>query len=69
MFKSAPELVALLQEVESEYMRHREHPRRQKAEGQYADVLPWLQDQALSFEAAANASNQDQLSTTSMVRR
>ena len=61
VFKTAPELCNLLKAVEEEYRRGREgglHP-RSRLDGPYADVLPWIQSQAVVFETGAKASCRD----------
>lgn len=56
VFESAPELVELLQSVERDLVRHMEiAPRR--AEGQFAEILPWLADQLHDWTAAASINS------------
>lgn len=61
VFKTAPELCSLLQAVEEQYRRGREGGlhQRTRLDGPYADVLPWIQSQAVVFESGAKASCRD----------
>ena len=61
VFKTAPELCNLLKGVEEEYRRGREGGlhQRSRLDGPYADVLPWIQSQAVVFETGAKASCRD----------
>ena len=61
VFKTAPELCDLLKAVEEEYRRGREGGlhQRSRLDGPYADVLPWIQSQAVVFETGAKASCRD----------
>ena len=61
VFKTAPELCNLLKAVEEEYRRGKEGglPQRSRLDGPYADVLPWIQSQAVVFETGAKASCRD----------
>lgn len=61
VFKTAPELCNLLKAVEEEYRRGKEGGvhQRSRLEGPYADVLPWIQSQAVIFETGAKANCRD----------
>ncbi|KAK9831540.1 hypothetical protein WJX81_007383 [Elliptochloris bilobata] len=54
IFKAAPELVELLAGVEAGYCAFAAHPAR-RPEGAHAELLPFLADQALDWEATAAA--------------
>ncbi len=54
IFRAAPELRELLAGVEAGYRAFAAHPAR-RPEGPHAELLPFLADQALDWEAAAAA--------------
>jgi hypothetical protein len=54
VFAAAPELCELLRAVEADYARFLQHRR---PEGPYAEVLPFLAEQAQEWEAAAAATS------------
>lgn len=61
VFKTAPELCNLLKAVEEEFGRGRPGGlhQRSRLDGPHADVLPWIQSQAVVFETGAKASCRD----------
>lgn len=52
----SPELCELIVAVEADYARYVQHPGR-RPEGPYAEVLPFLAEQAQDWEAAALATS------------
>ncbi|BDA48624.1 hypothetical protein COCOBI_12-3050 [Coccomyxa sp. Obi] len=56
IFAQSPELRELIAEVEADYARFVQHPGR-RPEGPYAEVLPFLAEQAQDWEAAALATS------------
>lgn len=55
IFAQAPELCELIAAVEEDYTRVLQHPGR-RPEGPYAELLPFLAEQAQDWEAAATAT-------------
>ena len=53
IFAAAPELCQLVREVEEDYARFLQHPGR-RPKGPYAEVLPFLAEQAQDWEASAS---------------
>ena len=56
IFAAAPELCQLVREVEEDYERFLQHPGR-RPKGPYAEVLPFLAEQAQDWEASASATS------------
>ena len=56
IFAAAPELCQLVREVEDDYERFLQHPGR-RPKGPYAEVLPFLAEQAQDWEASASATS------------
>lgn len=56
IFAAAPELCQLVQDVEEDYERFLQHPGR-RPKGPYAEVLPFLAEQAQDWEASARATS------------
>ncbi len=56
IFAQAPELCELIAAVEDDYARFLQHPGR-RPEGPYAELLPFLAEQAQDWEAAALATS------------
>ncbi len=56
IFAAAPELCQLVREVEEDYARFLQHPGR-RPKGPYAEVLPFLAEQAQDWEASASATS------------
>ena len=56
IFAQAPELCELIAAVEEDYARFLQHPGR-RPEGPYAELLPFLAEQAQDWEAAALATS------------
>lgn len=56
IFAAAPELCALIKEVEADYVRFLQHPGR-RPKGPYAEVLPFLAEQAQDWETSAAATS------------
>lgn len=56
VFAQSPELCELIAAVEADYARFVQHPGR-RPEGPYAEVLPFLAEQAQDWEAAALATS------------
>ncbi len=56
IFAAAPELCGLIREVEADYERFLQHPGR-RPKGPYAEILPFLAEQAQDWESSATASS------------
>ena len=56
IFAAAPELCQLIKDVEADYERFLQHPGR-RPKGPYAEVLPFLAEQAQDWESCAIATS------------
>ena len=56
IFAAAPELCQLIKDVEADYERFLQHPGR-RPKGPYAEVLPFLAEQAQDWESCATATS------------
>jgi len=55
IFAAAPELCQLIKDVEGDYEAFLKHPVR-RPKGPYAEVLPFLAEQAQEWESSATAT-------------
>ena len=56
IFAAAPELCQMIKDVEADYERFLQHPGR-RPKGPYAEVLPFLAEQAQDWESCATATS------------